>query len=155
MKISDFVGVAGGMTFASIGLFFAPSPAYDTGGWNRCGLWDVFPFRPPGAQELKPNPFGFDNYECVVTSSGVLLVLVYLSGVFMISGALASRIGELASPTRGAISVAIVSAVTLLVGVSSAAPMIYTAPTLSVGVGSFVGAVLLAFCGGHLATRSA
>jgi hypothetical protein len=80
MKISDSVGAVGGMAFASIGLFFAPSPAYDAGGLNRCGLWDVFPFRE--VQELVPNPF----YECVVTSPGVLLVLVYLSGVFMISG---------------------------------------------------------------------
>ena len=156
MKGSNILGVVGGMVFTTIGLICAPSPSYDPAGWGQCGALEVFPIRQP-MPEPTPNverPFCFHCYECVVGPGRVLWLLAYLTVVFMISGALAARIGERMAPTRGALSVGLIFGPTLLF-MALTTGGVDVLLTALVGAALFVAAASLAYGGGLLAQRHA
>jgi hypothetical protein len=155
MKPADILGAVGGIVFGTAGLIFAPSPAYDPGGWGYCGVSAAYPVYVPEPEEvLGENYFCLDCYECVVDPGGVFLLLLYLAAVFTISGALASRIGEVISPVRGAVSAAIVVGPALLLMIHSF-ERVNVPVTALIAMAVFGGLVSCAYLGGHLAKRNA
>jgi hypothetical protein len=79
----------------------------------------------------------------------------YLVLVFLTAGALASRIAEQPSRTRGALVNAVVFASTLLVLIVQEESDFSVFPTLALGIASVAGAAALGFLGGPRAKSSA
>jgi hypothetical protein len=155
MKAGDILGLFGGVVFGTVGLIFAPSPAYDPEGWGNCGVSAVYPVYLPEPEKIPgENYFCLDCYECLVDPIGVLLLLLYLAAVFAISGALASRIGEAVTPTRGAVSAAIVVGPALLLMIHSF-DEVNVPLTVLIAVAVFAGLVSCAYLGGLVAKRNA
>lgn len=151
MRASDIIGVIGGVVFAGLGLLFAPSPAYDPGGWGYCGVSEAFPIVWP---EMQPKHFGFDGYECAIDRTAVVLLLGYLAAVSMIAGALASRIGAAVVPGRGVLAVALAFGPALLL-MATSRPRVDVLSSAMVGVAVFIGAAACAYLAGYLAKRGA
>ncbi|MBB6096566.1 hypothetical protein HNQ60_005488 [Povalibacter uvarum] len=147
MRISNVVGLLGGMAFTATGLFCLV--AFD------CRTSLIFPIT--ASKSLKPiveEPFALSCCECVVSPSGVLWLACIAAMVFMISGALASRIGETKSPGRGALAVGLVFGATLLQAATSGGE-IDVAQTTLIGVGALLGAIACAYGAAYLAIRNA
>ncbi|HMN44524.1 MAG TPA: hypothetical protein PKE27_08130 [Povalibacter sp.] len=155
MKAGDILGAIGGVVFGTVGLIFAPSPAYDPEGWGYCGISAAYPVYLPEPEKVPgEHYFCLDCYECVVDPRGVFLLLLYLVAVFTISGALASRIGEAITPSRGAVSAAIVVGPALLLMIHSF-ERVNVPVTAVIAVVVFGGLVSSAYLGGVLAKRNA
>lgn len=162
MRIGDLMGFVGGVAFAAIGLRFTPAtPAYDPKGWGPCGVSAVFPVRLRGPQEpahfeptMIEHPFGFDHSGCEMEPHAWVMLVVYLTVIFMISGAFATRVGQTLAPTRGALAAALVAVIAIL-HVATIGKGIDVWSTTLFGLALFAGAVCCAFLGGHLAKRNA
>jgi hypothetical protein len=147
MKAAEVLGLACGAILASVGIFFAPSPAYDPDGWGACGIRAAFPIRVPVDMRAQ---FGLDIYECVVAPNDVVLLLVYLAVVFLISGAVAMRIGETLKPMRAAIAAGMVIATAILMIVFPSEGLLVI-PSLLIAIAVVAGAIAFAYLGGILA----
>ena len=167
MHKTDLIGFVSGVVLASLGLRFVPSSAvFDPEGLGPCGVSGVFPVLLPetpvaAAPEPEPEPgttvhhFGFVHYyDCSVQPSTALLVAVYFAFVFVISGALASRIGETTSPNRGVLAVGLVAAPVVL-NLAIHGERIDVLATTLVGMAVFSSAICCAYLGGLVAKQHA
>lgn len=149
MRAIDIFGFLGGAATAAVGVHFAPTAAHDPQEWGYCGIRALYPIR---LSEKVP-VFGLDSYVCVPDPLGIVMLVAYLSVVFFISGAFATRIGKKIEPIRGACAVA------LAIGLSIADMLlpfegIDAVPTFIVGVALAAGAIATAYAGGIYASRN-
>jgi hypothetical protein len=142
MKTKDIVGVLAGAGVSIVGLLFAPRPYH---GWGGICPWEmVFPRH--GSLWPDPSAVMFDGCD---NGHGYMLLLVgYLSLVFLIAGALASRIAERPSRSRGALINAVVLASTLVLLIIQAKDDSSMLRTLVFGVASVVGVAGIGLLGG-------
>src|SRR4051812_25584784 len=135
MRVSNIIGLLLGMAFTAVGLFCTILIF-------GCGL-SFFPvLLPPDLSS--ENPLCFDCAACAMDGTGLLWLFGYLIAVFMISGAVASRIGVQRSPSRGAVAVALVFG-GLLFHSAASAQGVDMNRTILLGVSAVLGAVACAY----------
>jgi hypothetical protein len=157
MRVMNVIGLLGGMAFTTIGLLCIS--------FFDCRVTEIFPVR--AARSLDPalrvtksltemveEPFALSCCECVVGPSGVLWVACSFAVVFMIAGALASRIGETSSPWRGALAVGLAFGA-MLTQFATSANEIDVTQTMLVGAGAMLGAIACAYGAAYFAIRNA
>jgi hypothetical protein len=146
MGLSNLIGLILGMAFTVVGLWWAPIVF-------RCGLSDFFPILLPPDPSLE-NFVWFHSDDCAVDRAGMLWLLGYFVPVFMISGAIASRVGAEQSPTRGAAAVGLVSGAVLL-HLATSAGAVDTLKTAFVGVSVLLISIACSYGAGYIVTRNA
>jgi hypothetical protein len=148
MRGSNFIGLILGLLFTAFGLWWTPFIF-------RCHLSDFFPILRPPEADLE-NPACFHCDACAVDLVGTLWLLSYFSAVFMVSGAVASRIGAQQSPMRGAVAVGLTVAGALLhLATAAAGADVDTSATAIVGVSALLISIVCAYGAAYLVTRNA
>ena len=142
MNPKSIVGVVLGLGVSVSGLLFAPRPYHGWGG--VCSWSNVF----PRYSSLWPDPSAVMFDGCDNGHGYMVLLVVYLSFVFLVAGALASRIAERPSRSRGALLNVAVLASTLLVLTVQAEDDFSVFRTLVFGVASVAAAAGIGFLGG-------
>jgi len=141
VKTKDVTGVVLGAAVSIVGLAFAPRPYHAWGG--ICSWETVFPNT---SLWVHPSVVMFDG--CDNGLAYLVMLIVYLSFVFLVAGALSSRIAERPSRSRGALINAVVMASALLALAIQARDDFSLFPTVVLGVSAVGAAAALAFVGG-------
>ncbi len=148
MRKKDVAGVALGIGVSVAGLLYAPRPYH---GWGGVCPWElVF----PRSTSLWPDPSAIMFDGCDNGHGYMILLVIYLSVVFLVAGALASRIAVRPSRSRGALINAVVLASMLLVLTIQARHDFSVLHTLAFGVAAVATAAGIGLIGGPRAKRA-
>ena len=150
MKPKDVIGVLVSVAVSVVGLTFAPRPYH---GWGGTCSWSIV--FPPDGSFWPDESWGVMFDGCATGADYKSLLIGYLSLVFLTAGALASRIAEQPSRSRGALVNAVVLASTLVVLTIQEESDFSVLPTLVMGIASVGGAAGLGFLGGPRAKSRA
>ena len=150
MKLKDVIGVLASIGVSVVGLIFAPRPYH---GWGGTCPWSIV--FPPDGSLWPDESWGAMFDGCATGSDYKFLLISYLSLVFLTAGALASRVAEQPSRSRGAVVNAVFFASTLAVLTVQEESGFSVLPTLILGIVSVAGAAGLGFIGGPRAEPGA